>query len=102
MVIARQVSARSSISPATTAVADLDFTKDFADNILSPSPLSDSNFEALSDYYGLTSNPVSVGNPWKRPTGPEAQRVPKEARPICEHPIADVWPELGQQIYEFR
>ncbi|KAF8591708.1 hypothetical protein K439DRAFT_1626699 [Ramaria rubella] len=77
-------------SPSTTVV-------DIGDDDPSLRPLlvdSDSDYEAQSDYFGLPSNPVSVyhtGPPWKRPTGPEAQRVPKEARPICKHPIADVW-----------
>src|SRR5258708_31564369 len=37
----------------------------------------------------------------KVPTSPEAQRVPKEARPICKHPIAAVWRELREQVYKF-
>lgn len=59
-----------------------------------PPPVdSDSYYEAQSYYYGLPSRPVSVyqtGAPLKRPTGPEAYCVLKEARPICDHPIADV------------
>ena len=31
----------------------------------------------------------------------EAQRVAKEAGPICKHPIADVWGELGPQVPEY-
>jgi hypothetical protein len=27
--------------------------------------------------------------------------MPKEARPICKHPIADVWDKLGQQVVEY-
>ena len=77
IVLAQQNSTGSPV----TAVLSVDFTKDIANDTLRPSPLdSDSNFEAQSDYYGLPSKPVSVyhtGAPWKRPTGPEAQRVPK-------------------------
>lgn len=95
IVIATRDSAGSPLSP--TAVGDLD--------ILPPSPLgSDSYPEAHSDYYGIPSNPVSIyhtGDPWPKPTGAEAQRVPKEARPICIHPIAPVWRKLGQEIYEY-
>lgn len=29
------------------------------------------------------------------------QRLLREARPICNHPIQDVWPTLGKEIYEF-
>lgn len=82
----------NSISPTTTVVSDVDFTENFADDILRPSLLdSDSYFEVWTDYYDLPSKLVSVyhtGAPWK-----EAQRVPKEARPICE-----VWDELGPQV----
>ena len=70
-----------------------------------PRPLgSDSQFEAHSDYYGFPSNPLSIyrtGDPWPRPFDPQAQRVPKEARPICVHPIAPVWRKLGRQIYQY-
>jgi hypothetical protein len=45
-------------------------TKDVADITLHPLPLiSDSDFEAQSDYYGLPSKPVSVyhtGAAWQR------------------------------------
>ena len=76
--------------PPTTAV-DLDRTKGLPD--------LDSDC-----YYGLPSNPISIyhtGKPWPKPTGPESQRVPKEARPISIHPIAHVWRVLGRQIYEY-
>jgi hypothetical protein len=66
--------------------------------------LSDSEYEARCDYYGFPSRPLSVyrtGDKWKRPTGLEAYTIPKEARPICKHPIADVWRELGQRVYEY-
>jgi hypothetical protein len=59
---------------------------------------------AFSDFYGLPTNPVSVyktGNDWPVRRGPEAQRVPKEARPVCNHPIQDVWPKLGERVYTF-
>jgi hypothetical protein len=72
--------------------------------MVSSPPDYDFDYDAHADYYGFPSNPISVyhtGDPWKRPIGPEAQRVPKEARPICKHPIADVWRELGQQVYEY-
>ena len=90
IAIARQRSAGSPIPP-TTAV-DLDRTKG-----LPPDLDSDC-------YYGLPSNPISIyhtGKPWPKPTGPESQRVPKEARPISIHPIAHVWRVLGRQIYEY-
>ncbi|THH11462.1 hypothetical protein EW146_g8030 [Bondarzewia mesenterica] len=87
IAIAKRSSAGSPLSPTTT-----------------PPLGSDSYSEAHSDYHGFPSNPVSIyhtGDPWPRSTGPEAQRVPKEARPICNHPIAHVWCKLGRQIYEY-
>ncbi len=59
---------------------------------------------AFRDFYGLPSNPKSIyktGDEWPRPMGHAQQRVPREARPICNHPIQDVWPTLGKQVYEF-
>ncbi|KAH8989861.1 hypothetical protein EDB86DRAFT_3104234 [Lactarius hatsudake] len=87
--------------------SDCGFTKGFPWETETPHilcPLTDSNFEAYSDYYGLPSNPISVyhtGEWSKRPTGYQMWRVPKELRPVCDHPIADVWRELGQQIYQY-
>jgi hypothetical protein len=59
--------------------------------------------ESHSDFYGLPSNPTSIfhtGPAWKLPTGPQAQRIPKEARPVCDHAIAPIWHKLGKQIYQ--
>jgi hypothetical protein len=60
--------------------------------------------EAHNDFYGLPSNPKSIfhtGPAWPLPTGPQAQRIPKEARPVCDHAIAPVWRRLGKQIYDY-
>ena len=62
------------------------------------------SFGAFSDFYGFPSNPISVyqtGNAWPLPKGPQSQRVPREARPICSHPIQAVWRTLGEQVYKF-
>jgi hypothetical protein len=83
-------------SPTTTAVGKV---------ISEDSPLtSDSYPGAIYDFYGFPSNPVAVyrtGDEWPLPTGPEAYRVPKEARPIFNHPIQAVWRTLGEQVYKF-
>ncbi|ETW78096.1 hypothetical protein HETIRDRAFT_454139 [Heterobasidion irregulare TC 32-1] len=92
-----------SLPPSTPVVADIDLTKDVA-NPLHPPTGSNLYHATHSDYYGLPSNPISIyhiRDPWPRPTGPEAQRVPREARPICNHPIARMWRELGKQVYEY-
>ena len=75
----------------------------FVTSVVSSSDV-DSYPGAFSDFYGLPSNPVSVyktGDTWPVRKGPEAQRVPREARPVCSHPIQDVWPKLGEQVYTF-
>ncbi|KAI1788921.1 hypothetical protein LXA43DRAFT_974534 [Ganoderma leucocontextum] len=59
---------------------------------------------AHNDFFGLPSNPLSIyhtGPAWPLPSGPQAQRVPKEARPVCTHAISSVWHELGEKIYKF-
>ncbi|KAF8836663.1 hypothetical protein BDN67DRAFT_992059 [Paxillus ammoniavirescens] len=60
--------------------------------------------EAHNDFFGLPSNPLSIyhtGPAWPLPSGPQTQRVPKEARPVCFHAISNVWYELGEKIYTF-
>lgn len=88
--IARERCTGSLVSPTKT--------KDVPKDILLPYP------GALSDFYGLPSNPICVyrtGAEWPMPKGTQAQRVPREARPVCNHPIRAVWPTLGEQVYEF-
>lgn len=102
IVIAERESARFPLPPSTTTLANLDLMGNPVDAILPDVPLGSDS--AYSDYYGFPSNPVSIyhtGDAWPRPTGPEAQRVPKEARPVCIHPIAPVWRKLGQRVYEY-
>lgn len=96
------------LSPMTTAVTNLDLTKDDLESVFPHSPLgsdSDSYDEYSYEFhYGMPSRPVCIyhtGDPWPIPTGPEAYGVPKEVRPIFTHPIAPVWRELGQQVYEY-
>ena len=73
-------------------------------DIICHTPVGSDSYSAHCDYYGLPSNPISIyhtGVPWPEPTGPEAYRVRKEARPICTHPIATVWRKLGRQVCEY-
>ena len=65
---------------------------DDSDSESAPTPASDSDveFEAHAYYYGLPSTPVMVyrtGRRWKKPTGREAYLIPKEVRPVFDHPI---------------
>ena len=92
------VAAQQEGSPVSTFVVS-PTTRDVAESLT-----SDSYPGAFSDFYGLPTNPVSVyktGDAWPVREGPEAYRVPREARPVCNHPIQDVWPELGEQVYTF-
>ena len=99
IVLARKHSAGSLTSP-TTVENESGFTNDPADD--TPTRVSDAEFEAKSYYFGFPSRPVSVyrtGTPWERPIGP--YHVPKEARPVFDHPIADAWDELGPQVPDY-
>ena len=87
------------ISPTTTTFGDLDLTKDVPKDILSQSYPG-----AVSDFYGLLTNPICIyqtGDKWTVPQGPEAQHVPREAQPVFNHPLQDVWPTLHIEVYEF-
>ncbi|KAF8342912.1 uncharacterized protein EI90DRAFT_804213 [Cantharellus anzutake] len=87
------------VSSTTTAAAELDIGNDPV-AIRSRSPLD----KAHNDFWGLPSNPLSIyhtGPAWPLPTGPRAQRVPKEARPVCTHTIVPVWHQLGERIYKY-
>ena len=64
-----------------------DPAKDVPKNILSQSYPG-----AVSDFYGLPTNPVCIyrtGDKWPVPQGPQAQRIPREARPVFNHPLQD-------------
>ena len=97
------------VSPASTDTTifddfDLVEAEDVPEVVLSRSPTSVPYPGAFSDFHGFPSNPVCVyrtGDEWLAPRGPEAQCILREARPICNHPIQDVWPTLGKRIYEF-
>ncbi|KAG8983867.1 hypothetical protein FRB90_005683 [Tulasnella sp. 427] len=85
--------AGSSISLTTAAVEGLEIRE----TVTARAPLD----EAHNDFYGLPSNPLSIYHTSPSWPLPEAQRVPKEARPVCTHAISSVWHELGEKIYKF-
>ncbi|KAG5636344.1 hypothetical protein H0H81_008367 [Sphagnurus paluster] len=65
--------------------------------------LTDPYTGAFTDFFGLPSNPRCIfktGNPWRVRTGPQAWRILREARPVCDHPIRPRWLEIGQLISE--
>ena len=63
--------------------------------------LSDPYPGAFTDFFGLPSNPRCIfktGDAWPVRTGPQAQRIRREARPVCEHPMQARWLAIGQLI----
>jgi len=91
----------SSVSPANFGLTK---TKDVPEDIPQSPLIFDSYPGAFSDFYGFPSHPVCVyrtGEEWPVPDGPQAQRVRREARPVCNHPIRAVWRTLGEQVYKF-
>ncbi|KAH9172465.1 hypothetical protein EDB89DRAFT_2242911 [Lactarius sanguifluus] len=87
----------ATVSPTTIAVGDFDLTKS--------KDVPEAGYPgAFIDFYGFPSNPISVyrtGDTWPVPKGPQARRVPREPRPICNHPIQAVWHTVGVQVYKF-
>ena len=102
-IAAQQVGSRSPVPPTASTFSKLDLGEDDQD-IVTPQPrLSDSYPAAFTDFYGLPSNPPCVfktGDAWPVRTGPEAQRILRETRPVCDHPMQDRWLGIGNLICE--
>ncbi|KIM27485.1 hypothetical protein M408DRAFT_165369 [Serendipita vermifera MAFF 305830] len=59
---------------------------------------------AYKDFFGMPSGAPCIyksGPAWLEPTGPQAQRFIREARPVYGHPIADSWLKIGTDIYKY-
>ena len=87
------------LSPTTTAYGDLDLAQDVSEDTPSQSYPG-----AVSDFYGLPTNPICIyrtGGEWPVPQGYHRQRVRREARPVFNHPLQDVWSTLHIEVYEF-
>ncbi|TDL27071.1 hypothetical protein BD410DRAFT_812777 [Rickenella mellea] len=55
---------------------------------------------AAYDFYGTPSGALCVyknGDAWPVRTGPESQRIIREARGVHGHPMQTSWPELGRR-----
>ncbi|KIO20232.1 hypothetical protein M407DRAFT_30084 [Tulasnella calospora MUT 4182] len=92
--------ATSSVASSQGDVEDRDLQHG---NLSPPSP-SNVYPGAYTDFYGFPSFPLSIyktGDAWPVPTGIEAYRVPREARPVGYHPIQEVWDSLGVTIYKY-
>lgn len=58
---------------------------------------------ATFDFYGVPSTALCVyksGSAWPVRTGPESQRIIREARGVHGHPMQPVWLELGERLYK--
>ncbi|KAL6301674.1 hypothetical protein BKA93DRAFT_448449 [Sparassis latifolia] len=108
-VAALEAGSQPPVSPTTTLVSPtsafsrLDLDESVQDIATLQPRLSDPYPGAFTDFYGLPSNPRCVfktGKAWRVRTGPEAQRILREARPVCDHPMQNRWLEIGQLIYE--
>ena len=56
---------------------------------------------AYSDFYPSRTPYVYESGPdWPVRTGPEAQGLVREARPVCRHPIGPNWHSIGTDIYQ--
>ncbi|KAG8805884.1 hypothetical protein FRC17_005289, partial [Serendipita sp. 399] len=89
-VAAQQAANKSPVSPTTTTTTTTTFSDlDLANGIPKVTP-SRSYPGAISDFYGLPTNPICIyrtGDEWPVRKGPEAQRVLREARPSTIDPI---------------
>lgn len=58
---------------------------------------------ATFDFYGVPSAAPCVyksGSAWPVRTGPQSQRIIREARGVHGHPMQPVWLELGERVYK--
>jgi len=94
------------VSPTITVVAS---AYKFADLSLDDEDKPISDAERLSifyphaayDFYGTPSGALCVyktGQAWPVRTGPESQRIIREARGVHGHPLQPAWPELGRKV----
>ena len=75
------------------------------DNIISEATrlsLTNKYPNAYRDFYGSkTACIYKSGHSWPVRTGPEAQRIIREARPVYSHAIGPVWLSIGNLIYNY-
>lgn len=70
-----------------------------------PSPHTPSAYESKFYYAGISPTPPkliyrssSLSRPFNAPTGPEAYRKLRELRPVSDHPIVEIWGEVGRSV----
>ena len=88
-----------SIWPTDTLVSD---EKMATDGVVSKKTLLSDNYpHAYSDFYPSRAHCVYKSGPkWAVRSGPEAQGIEREARPVYAHPIGTAWLSIGTRIYE--
>jgi len=88
------------LSPTAYKSADLSLDDD-EESISDADRLSAFYPNAGYDFYGTPSGALCVyknGQAWPVRTGPESQRIIREARGVHGHPMQPTWPELGGRV----
>jgi hypothetical protein len=99
-----------SLSPTTTLgtlptaykFAKLSFDEDKETAVSDAERLSAFYANAAYDFYGTPSGALCVyknGDAWPVRTGPESQRIIREARGVYGHPMQATWRELGERVH---
>ncbi|KZT35705.1 hypothetical protein SISSUDRAFT_1008354, partial [Sistotremastrum suecicum HHB10207 ss-3] len=70
-----------------------------------PSPHTPTSYESKFYYAGISPTPPSLiyrssslSRPFNAPTGPEAYRKLRELRPVSDHPIVQIWGDVGRKV----
>ncbi|KAI6100522.1 hypothetical protein F5141DRAFT_1009288, partial [Pisolithus sp. B1] len=91
-----------SVSPTAYDFAKLSLDEDKEAVISAVARLSVFYARAAYDFYGTPSGALCVyknGDAWPVRTGPESQRIIREARGVHGHPMQATWCELGERVY---
>ncbi|EIW51600.1 uncharacterized protein TRAVEDRAFT_54355 [Trametes versicolor FP-101664 SS1] len=92
-----------SLSPTDCKFAKLSFGENEEDVVSDAERLSAFYGNAINDFYGTPSGALCVyksGDAWPVRTGPESQRIIREARAVHGHPMQATWPALGEGVYK--
>lgn len=93
----------ASLSPTLYQLKKLGIEEDSEIVISDAERLSAFYPNATFDFYGVPSAALCVyksGSAWPVRTGPQSQRIIREARGVHGHPMQPVWLELGERVYK--
>ncbi|KAI6094909.1 hypothetical protein F5141DRAFT_1191569 [Pisolithus sp. B1] len=91
-----------SVSPTAYDFAKLSLDEDKEAIVSAVARLSVFYARAAYDFYGTPSGALCVyknGDAWPVRTGPESQRIIREAHGVHGHPMQAAWCELGECVY---